>query len=233
MSHKKQGFTIIELMLSMTFISLLLLAIAMLVIQISSIYTKGITMKAVNQASTQLQREIQRELNQSSPSNVVYVEVKDGTQVTGGRLCTGGVSYFFNFGNYVGISNATQIVNRYADEPGLSEVDKSNVRFVREVDRDGTACTNTAFRINRSASKELLDAGDRLLVLHSFSKYPPATANIATKQQLITITMKLGTPANGELNASGDCKAPGEEGSNNDFCAVNILEFTVRPGNAL
>lgn len=47
---KSRGFTIIELMLSMTFLAMLMLVIALTTIQISNIYNKGVTLREVNQA---------------------------------------------------------------------------------------------------------------------------------------------------------------------------------------
>ena len=58
---KQTGFTLIELMLAMTFISVLLLAIAMTIIQIGTIYNRGVTLKEVSQAA----RSISDELNRS------------------------------------------------------------------------------------------------------------------------------------------------------------------------
>ena len=46
----RRGFTLIELMLAIAFISMLLLAIAAVGIQVGRIYTRGIVLRDVNQA---------------------------------------------------------------------------------------------------------------------------------------------------------------------------------------
>ena len=46
----KKGFTLIELMLAMSFISVLLLSIAMVGIQAGKMYSRGIVLRDVNKA---------------------------------------------------------------------------------------------------------------------------------------------------------------------------------------
>lgn len=59
--HKtKKGFTIIELVLAMGFLSTILLTIAILLIQIMSIYQKGLSLRAVNSVGQQLIDELMR-----------------------------------------------------------------------------------------------------------------------------------------------------------------------------
>lgn len=86
-----KGFTLIELMLAMTFVAALLIAIALTVIQISNIYNKGLTMKEVNQVGRSISDDLVRSISQSQsfavPSDS-YV-----TKDWGGRLCTGKFSY--------------------------------------------------------------------------------------------------------------------------------------------
>ena len=110
MNHDKtRGFTLIELMLAMTFIAFLLVAIAMVTVQISNIYNKGITLREVNQAGRSVADEIQRSISSSIPFDVTpkvdaspataaskYV-VRDG----GGRLCLGQYTYAWNYGKSI------------------------------------------------------------------------------------------------------------------------------------
>ena len=44
----KKGFTLVELSLAIVFISILLLTIGFLTVHITSVYQKGLAMKAVN-----------------------------------------------------------------------------------------------------------------------------------------------------------------------------------------
>ncbi len=54
MNHRhdrsESGFTIVELLMAMSFIAVLLVVITLTIIQISGIYNKGLTMRAVNQS---------------------------------------------------------------------------------------------------------------------------------------------------------------------------------------
>lgn len=57
--HKQeQGFTLVELSLSMAFIAMLLLGIALLTIQISAIYNKGLTMRSVNESGRLIAKDM-------------------------------------------------------------------------------------------------------------------------------------------------------------------------------
>jgi prepilin-type N-terminal cleavage/methylation domain-containing protein len=56
----KKGFTLIELMLAMSFISVLLLSIAMVGIQAGKMYSRGIVLRDVNQAGRDISDTIRR-----------------------------------------------------------------------------------------------------------------------------------------------------------------------------
>lgn len=63
----KQGFTIIELMLAMTFVATLLISIAVVTINIVSIYQRGLALKAVNNVGRSLIEELTTSIN-SAPA---------------------------------------------------------------------------------------------------------------------------------------------------------------------
>lgn len=63
----KQGFTIIELMLAMTFVATLLISIAVVTINIVSIYQRGLAIKAVNNVGRSLIEELTTSIN-SAPA---------------------------------------------------------------------------------------------------------------------------------------------------------------------
>ena len=67
---RQNGFTLIELMLAMAFVSALLIAVAMTVIQIASIYNRGITLKDVNQTGSSVASELQRNIAGSASFNI-------------------------------------------------------------------------------------------------------------------------------------------------------------------
>jgi hypothetical protein len=89
-SRQSKGFTLVELMLSMAFVSLLLLAIALLVIQISNMYNKGLTLRAVNESGQLIASDLQETLNTSVPSAAPlsphYVSSMHGTTTHRSRI---------------------------------------------------------------------------------------------------------------------------------------------------
>src|SRR5688500_5939032 len=133
MNHDNaKGFTLIELMLSMTFISVLMIAIAMTTIQISTIYTKGITLREVDQAGRSASDELQRNIASSAPFDVTpQVDASPATATSkyvvrdgGGRLCIGRYTYAWNYGKALkGGAGAPAILNTYSDG--------SEVRFAK------------------------------------------------------------------------------------------------------
>ncbi len=62
--HKK-GFTLVELMLSMSFVSILLITIAIITVNILTIYQKGLAIKTVNAVGRELTDEFTNALNVS------------------------------------------------------------------------------------------------------------------------------------------------------------------------
>src|SRR6476659_3635649 len=113
--HRKThsaGFTLVELSLSMTFVAVLLLAIALLTMQITGIYRKGLTLRAVNQAGQLVSTDMERTLNVSVPQSVTEVD-----NAKGGRLCAGTTIYAWNYGksilNYAASGNNSDLFNLF------------------------------------------------------------------------------------------------------------------------
>ena len=118
----RKGFTIIELVLAMGFLTTILVTIAILLIQIMSIYQKGLSLRAVNTMGQQLIDELSRTVGGSpivpninpvpNDSGIVneqalatalrryYVSntiLEDGRQKQiNGVFCTGSYSYIWN-----------------------------------------------------------------------------------------------------------------------------------------
>jgi prepilin-type N-terminal cleavage/methylation domain-containing protein len=233
MNHNnKAGFTLIELMLAMTFISILLVAIAMTTIQISNIYTKGITLREVNQAGRSVSSELQQSIASSIPFDVTpksdnspgtltsrYV-VRDG----GGRLCLGNYSYAWNYGEaLVGGVGAPAIYNRYDNN--------APVRFAKIEDAGGALCADVNTRVPLAKASELLSTGDRELVLHSFS-ITKTSSDPSINQALYAITMVIGTNDRQQLTTDNtSCKPPSSGVGNEDYCSVNQWDIIARAGN--
>jgi type II secretory pathway pseudopilin PulG len=227
----RKGFTLIELMLAMTFISILLIAIAMTIIQISNIYNHGMTLKEVNQAGRALSEDIQRTIKSSSQfditgTNNAYIQQGDW----GGRLCMGSYSYIWNYGQALNNNDPKgESLNVYSDNSD------TKIRFIKVIDSDSSYCTDPTKKIDASSSVDLLDAGDHSLVLHQFTITSSDSAyDGKTAQRLYTVRFTVGT---NDINAlvadKSKCKAPNEVGSDPSYCSVQEFSIVARAGNAV
>jgi prepilin-type N-terminal cleavage/methylation domain-containing protein len=229
MNHgNKNGFTLIELMLAMTFISMLLVAIAMTTIRVSDIYNKGLTLREVNQAGRAVSDELQRAIASSAPfeadptvDNSRYVVRNEG-----GRLCLGRYTYAWNFGSALtGKSGAPTPYNKYSDDP------EALIRFVKVTDPSGTLCTNPTSNILRTNATDMLTGGDRDLVIHKFS-ITKSAEEITIGEAMYAISMTIGTNDRAELTTNDtSCKPPSEGEGNENYCSVNQFDITARAGN--
>jgi len=229
--NRQQGFTLIELMLAMTFIAILLVAIAMTTIQISTIYSKGITLREVNQAGRAVSTELQRTISTATPFDVTpkkddspatalskYV-VRDG----GGRLCLGNYTYVWNYGK--AIDEKSSIYNWYSDN--------TPVRFAKVDDAGGTLCADEGvkLKIDRARATEMLSSGDRELVLHSF-EITKTVEDPNTVQAIYAVSMLIGTNDRQQLLAGdASCKPPSEGVGDETYCSVNQFDVIARAGN--
>lgn len=251
--RRNGGFTIIELTLSMTFVSVLLLAIAMTVIQIATIYNRGMTLKEVNQSSRDISDELRRGftssatfmINADDTDSTDYIRVRSGSTVVGGRLCTGKDSYIWNIGAAVDrvvsgspspMANVTRVVSA-----GGAVGDP--IRFVKVPDSNKKYCLKTgSLPTNRNIvdadvrqMTDLLDAGDHKLALQTFDvRTTDGVYDASTRQRLYTVTYTLSSGEPSAMNLTArpiKCLEPGTANSNLTYC--NVQEFTIvlRVGN--
>jgi type II secretory pathway pseudopilin PulG len=235
--NRQQGFTVIELTLAMTFVTVLMVTIALTITQLANIYNKGTTLRAVDQAGRAISRDLQSTLAESQPLDVSsdvlgganfrqQAEVGgDASSPDGGRLCSGSFSYIWNTGK--GLQNP---VNSY-------EKSDEKIRLVKVRDTGALYCGDTSLKIKKEDAIELLSSGDRELAIQSL-QIRTAASDPVTQQALYRITLEIGTNDKDSLNQSTSinsidttCKPPNDDASVQDFCAVNQFEFTVRAGN--
>lgn len=234
MNHDHKGFTLIELMLAMTFISALLVAIAMTTIQISNIYTKGITLREVNQAGRTLSEELQRNIASSSPFNVVATD-QDGTDSKfivknedGGRLCLGKYTYLWNLGKAIAGTDGAVVYNKYSDVVNTGD---NQIRFVKVADPAGDLCRHPATMPSKTNANDLLTSGDRDLVVHKFSIAKTSDV-VDTSQAIYAISFTLGTNDREQLTTSNQsCRPPSDNIGDEDYCSVNTFDIIARAGN--
>jgi len=229
------GFTLVELMLSMTFVSILLLAIAILVLQISYIYNKGLTMRAVNEAGQLISSDIQRTLNTSVPLDTIFV-AKPDVDPTGGRLCVGTTVYAWNFGPYV-------------DKPDGFNVNTSGSRdilFVKFQSAGNKYCEpedDGDYPAIPTQVTQLLTNGESNLALHTFTVLDEDGDDVTGQpvaddpsQRLYNVSLTIGTNDADFILANG-CNAPANAAENeyaahdDEYCGVNTFNFVARAGN--
>lgn len=194
----------------MTFIAFMLIAIALCIIQMSTIYNRGETLRSINQAARVIATDLDDTITAAYPFDV------DQAAVDAGRLCTGRFSYVWN---------TPTATNTYASP----DTDKT-IHFVRVEDANGALCSNLSTSVTKANATELLEAGDRTLIVRSFAIVRVAQDN-NTKQQLYTISMSLGTNDINAINTTANtCKPPSDTGADLTYCAVNEFSITVRAG---
>lgn len=227
--QKDNGFTIIELTLAMTMLSILLIIILMSILNITGTYNKGLTLKRVNQSGRTISTELQANLRKSTPSgsdatatsNIgSYESTLVGTQKVLTRLCTGHDSFVWNVYGDDGIKTS----ETYSD--GISEV----IGMVKVSDTNGTLCKGAdppgLPGPEKSASKNLLDDG--LIVRRiadptdSSKTTSPLLQEGGSSGRLIKFTFTISTPDDNGLITAGSCQG-GKEG---DFCALNTFVVT-------
>lgn len=237
MNHaKKQGFTLIEIMLAMAFISILLLAIATIVIQIGQIYNRGLTFKEVNQTSRAFSDNLLRDISSSAPFSLAANDrhFYNNPGITG-RLCLGEYSYVWNYGSVLASGATTQI--RYSDGTQL--------RMARISDATGSYCAPditdpAAFArttVDKSRATELISSTDHNIVLHELDiSTSPTATDLLIAQQLFTITYTIGTndqTALKKVNGVTVCQQPGDANPDPQFCMVQQFNLVARAQNAV
>jgi prepilin-type N-terminal cleavage/methylation domain-containing protein len=249
MSHvnrnKQSGFTLIELSLAMAFISILLVAIALIIIQITGIYNRGITLKEVNQAGRTVSTELQDGIGAALPFSIVSNDdtVKSAylVQNWGGALCMGEYSYIWNNGK--DISDAINSgnfdnLNIYSD---VANTIDNIPHFIKIYDPDRSFCVqNDGLKINNiqaAKSTELLATGQVELVIHSLDISTVSDASsFNDAQQLYDISLVIGTNNRNALLPENDvadsCKPPSGFGADTTYCSVQHFHIVARAGSS-
>lgn len=233
MNHaaKQNGFTLIELVLAMAFISMLLLAIALTIIQIGTIYNRGMTLKEVNQTSRSISDDLTRSL---TSSEAFTLSSKYITSSTGGRLCLGQYSYLWNY------AKSYQDTNRVKYQDTVTEAAEGPIRFVKVPDASSKYCV---LQINgkyldiqpadTASTIELLRAGDRELSIHQFAISSGTNASDpVTGQQLYNVSFTIGTGNVTALTSDqSSCLPPNDPNSDFAYCTVQQFKLVVRAGD--
>ena len=237
------GFTIIELTLAMSFVSMLLISVAMLSIQLTNQYTRGLTLKEITQAGTEVTNDIKRTMGQVQlqGEGVRLRNVSGGAQV----LCTGAYSYIRNTPDSLQANGGTGDANTVRVGPPGNAT--TPARFAKVRDLGGVLCSTNILDTNKafetSDVSELLSGGSRLLSVRQLAVTPngrPSAAHPFYQEfeqgrgyYEIDITIGAGLTSEAEIDGNS-CKPPNDSTgqSNFEFCAINTFSFTSRVGSS-
>lgn len=242
MTHRNsKGFTLIELTLAMSFVAILLISVAMLSIQLTNQYSRGLTLKEVTQSGTEVSSDIKRTMAQAQIENggVRVKNVSGGARV----LCTGSYSYIASSPTSLEANNGNGDANAIRVGPTGST---TMARFAKVRDLGGTLCgavsvldTNKNF-VTDDVS-ELLSGGSRLLSVRDLSVSPngipgsghPMYQEFLQGRGIYEVRMTIGAGLNDELDSlTGNCKPPKNASANFNYCAINSFVFNVRVGSS-
>lgn len=240
--HRGAGFTLIELMLAMSFVAMLLLAIAMILIHSGNLYNRGLTLKAINQAGRDITDTLRRDFLQANAGKVsrqvadekqAVIWARAGGEVRSGRFCLGDYSYVWNVPKV--------IAGEVTGGPGVI-VESGGVRagrpvnFARVIDPDGALCKvhpvtgKLPDTIDHTSLSHLLkpaQAGDVILAVHSLGV--KLLAHDGVSSGLFAVNITLGTSQLESIDtANGSCKPPADGQANIDFCAINNFDMIMR-----
>lgn len=242
----RKGFTLVELMISMTFVSVLLIAVATLTIHITGIYTRGISIQQVNTAGQELANSLQRSVQASQAidtdsSYIVFMNNDTATdrvlrgkeaydamsdpviseKVMGGRLCLQDRAYVWNTGTYLldtSVGDSPNVINGTDTPIHLARVQSASL--CGNADDDSISDFD---KIEADKSDELLKTGDRDLAIHRML----VGGNNSTG--LYSISFTIGTNRLGTIDKGSDsCKPPADSQADEEYCAVNRFDFVVR-----
>lgn len=252
MNHDKQmikGFTLIELMLAMAFISMLLLAIAMTVLQIGATYNRGLTYRSLDQTSRTVTSDISTDMTTATGFSVDPAAHRYITQSWGGAMCLGQYSYVWNYGAAISTYNLNHMAGAINLITSGSSSTGTAFNLVKISDPGASMCASSAPKmISSSASPvELIQDTDHNLALHEFCiASPSSTASYSlTGQTLFTVTYMIGTNDSAALTTGSSscgsgandgllqCKAPNQIGADLQYCADQEFSLVVRTQNAV
>lgn len=226
-NKNKLGFTLIELTLSMAFIGILLMATVAVAIHFSSLYSKGIAMKSINQAGRELGDIMVRDALSAARTKDVFVEPTKTGAGNMGRLCLGRYSYLWSSADGINTGDFAT----YSDDP------TTTIIMARVLDVGATYCKETSpgtypTLVNKATAQELLPVTNGEYAIHSLevSRIPDASV-AATQEVLFNIRYTVGTNDTGSIDAGNQSCLPPDVANVNEnfpFCSVNNFEVIAR-----
>ena len=226
-NQRRRGFTIIELSIVMVFVSLLMLAVVAVTIYAGKAYTKGVTLKTLNQVGREVTGSMRRDI--ASAPKPGLVQFVSGGQT--GRLCTGAVSYVWNSAALLTTGGSSVVKD--------SSATGQTIRLARVEDSGKVFCDNSSGLLPTELSgkkwSELLQGSSPDFAVHAMSmkRLSPSSDDA---QALYQVMMTLGTKEAGTMDGTDvavSCKPPTDNSANFDFCTVRSFDMVIRAGGGV
>lgn len=241
----KRGFTMIEMMLSMTFISFLMITIALTAINMARTYQRGVTLSQINSAGRAIITDMQRTVSQA-PITIGQTTVPS----TSNSICFGSYSYVWNSGYDIATKQASSLIHY----TGVTYTMNGNnvVRLAKVYDPTNLMCSRTPTSVPVINATELLPSDSSSGTAYNgvaiqganggsgggagiIAKQLDAADN-STTQALYQVTLIVGTNDPTALSggsgfaAAPSCQPPNSSTSSLEYCAVNRFSFLIRAG---
>lgn len=238
-NKQRNGFTLVELMLAMGFVSALLLTIAMTIIQIGALYNQGTTLREINQASRDVSEDLRRSVSSAGTITLDndYVLTPSASNPSSGRLCLGNFSYIWNYAKAIAANPNDTNLTKYGNPPtGTTPIlvkVPDPAKIYCSIDVGGLVYDNIR-GVDVPLSQELLKSGDHELGIHKFgfiSPIPASATNDSIEQSLYSIQFTIGTKKITALNSDQSaCLTADNPNSDPLYCNVQQFTLVVRAG---
>ena len=230
-NNSKTGFTIVETMISVIFISILLIAVGAVSLHIINAYQRGIVLKMVNETG----RAISDDLRNSLASGSVNLADDFYTTPEYGIFCTGNYTYIWNYASALKTPNSHIIRYRGASVNDVKS-DDNRIRLIKILDRSRQYCVigrdysaiegsipAPASTSGENKAIEVIKPSEGDLMIYDMAVARGASDG-ATNQSLYQISFSIGTFQHKEIIKQGQC-VPNEADQVN--CAINRFDISI------
>jgi hypothetical protein len=247
--NSRKGFTIIELMLAMTFVATLMVAVAFLVIRVTAIYQKGLSIRSVNQVGRNPMVDFTRAVADSPVDDSVEREnyfsarYENDNQMVG-AFYIGRYSYLWNTGTAINAGERIQFKNQTGVYDfrliRIDDVSRAVCAAANDLGDDYLLDLSAVAQVRDAVPVELLtlsdvevvasteDSSESDLALYDLRVYQP-TINQATGHAFYSATFILGSLRGIDITANGNYCVNMSETLNTDFsyCSFNKFNFAM------
>lgn len=229
----KKGFTIVETMLAMAFISLLILSIVLTGFQMINMYKKGVAIRDVNQTGRNISLDLQSTLRSGGKiSDDDFFVYRNGDKPIYGSLCNGQYSYVWNYGSALNINGGDGNYNIIKFKNSNSNDKNQQLRFVKVKDNSKYICELARMKklsdyIEQKSAIEIIKPSESELAVHDFNIIRGVEDSLSN-QSLYFIDFVIGTFIEPNLlTIDGSCKVGNDQTIENQ-CAINKFELSIR-----